>query len=1189
MYRNLSIIIAFGLIAFSFNLYSQCPTVDFDVPSSLCIDQNFVLNNNTTDAISYEWDFCEGELSTVPTSANLFKVTGSSFARGIEFVKESGNWYAFVTSRNTSTLFRLDFGNSLDNPSPVINNLGNISGLLDEPEPIHIIKEGNNWYALTHNGGGASLCLISFGTDITNASPTAEIVLTSVGDLNAGMEVDNDDGNWIVIVTKSSRAYQRINFGSSITNSVSSADLMDDGILTGTPGDGAMRDFQLVKSCDQWYGFGISFGSDNFYLLEYGTDLFSTPTLTVLGDNTIFGTDDPYRVEVGLDGANYFAFVTTVTGNFYRVDLGNDLNNPTFTSSNLLDIGAINFSLDLVQDGSLWRAFSINSSGADFYKVTFTDNCSAVPSSSTEEIPESISYTSSGNYEIGLKAFDSDGNISFLTKTVTVSTNVAPDIDFSTSFPISCASNPIDFTAVSSADDIQFYDWDFGDGNTSTDENPTHTYASPGTYDVQLTVTDADPCENFTIGSITIYEDPVSSFDVPVGVVCNNQPITFTNTTADNFEGNETFEWQVDGVIVSTSRNLDYEFDTGGTFEIKLITSIPGCSDEVAQNFNVTEGPSPNFTVSDACVSTLFDFTNTTTGDNIVSYEWDFDNGFMSSEENPDPFEYDSPGTYNVTLTTQNAAGCMTSIEKSLTVYDPPVVDFSNDLSCELDPTQFTDLSTVNNANIDTWQWDFGDPASGANTSTDQNPQHIFSQAGDFTVRLITTTTFGCIDSLTQVVSVNQAPSANFNFDKVCIGEEIQFQDQSEAVPGEQITSYAWNLGGQFSAEQNPTATFDFAIDYNVSLTVTSQNLCSNTFQESITVLPPKNVGFKVEDACENVLVHLYDTTQQTGDPIASRVWQFADQGSAMDSSVFNDFMIAGDYDVSLAVTTERGCEYEGSQSVTINEAPEASFEASDVFGAPPLEVDFMNNSNQALSHAWDFGDGNLSNETNPSNTFQEEGTYDVSLAIEDANGCRDTTNLIINALVPELELELQQVTIVDKSIVLTIRNNGTLSIDSMKASINLGDRVVVEEDIVRALPASNNPSAINHTLDLNLASRNIDYVCVTLTPILNNADDSNSINNTKCKNFEASIIFIKPYPNPAINDLNITIMSETEGAGNIRIISSIGEVVLNENFDGVRGKNVIQLDVSSIKGGVYLVEVEMAGSTSNSRIAIDN
>ncbi|WP_343030492.1 PKD domain-containing protein, partial [Fulvivirga aurantia] len=742
--------------------------------------------------------------------------------------------------------------------------------------------------------------------------------------------------------------------------------------------------------------------------------------------------------------------------------------------------------------------------------------------------------------------------VDFIVDTITVSSNIAPDIDISTPFDVSCINNPIDFTSVNMSGDIQFYNWDFGDGNTSTSNDPSHTFTTPGTYEVRLSVTDPDPCDNFTTKTLTIYEEPVGSFTSPAGVVCTNQVVTFNNTTPDNFEGNESFEWQIDGASVSTDRDLDYEFDSGGSFEVKLITSIPGCSNEITENFNVIAGPAPDFTVDDSCVGTLFQFNNVSTGDNIVSYSWDFDNGFMSSSETPEPFEYTSPGVYNVTLTTENASGCVTSIIKPLTVYDLPQVNFSNELSCEMELTQFEDLSSVDNANIEQWQWDFDDPASGNNTSTEQDPQHIFSTSGEFDVKLITTTTFGCKDSTEQAINVRPAPDAQFDVDRICIGEEIQFQDQSTAVPGEVLTSWAWDLGGEFSNEQNPTKTFEFAIDYNVSLTVTSQNLCSNTTNQVMSVNPAPIIDFGIEDACDNQEVNLYDLTNNNGDPVDVYNWEFAGLGTASDSSVFFDFQEAGSYTVALGIITVGGCEYSFNKPIQIQESPQASFSVGSTFGAPPFEVQFINNSSDVEEVMWDFDDGSTSIEENPVHVFEEEGTYEVKLVVRDTNGCVDTTSTIINALFPDLEVELRQLTIVNNKLILTIVNNGTLSVDSLSALVDFGNEVTVEENLDLKLESSAQPKPVNYTLDLNLATRNVDFVCVTINSHLAGIEDSNASNNTTCETFERPVVFVTPFPNPATNKLNLRVVSEANGEMIVRLFNNLGVQVIEDSIDGV-------------------------------------
>ncbi|MDX1628972.1 MAG: PKD domain-containing protein, partial [Fulvivirga sp.] len=638
---------------------------------------------------------------------------------------------------------------------------------------------------------------------------------------------------------------------------------------------------------------------------------------------------------------------------------------------------------------------------------------------------------------------------------------------------------------------------------------------------------------------------------------------------------------------VSTERDLIYNFDNGGTFNIKLITSIPGCSHEVVKSVDIIAGPEPDFTVNDDCVGALFQFNNTTTGADIISYEWDFGNGFMSNQENPDPFEYSAPGTYTVTLITENASGCITSIQKSVTVYDLPNVNFSNELACEQAPTQFTDLSSVNNANIMAWEWDFNDPESVSNSSSEQNPTHVFSSAGTYNVKLIVTSTFGCIDSLVQTVTVKDAPIADFTWDKICIGEEVQFQDESEAVPGEVLTSWAWDLGGVFSDQQNPTATFDFPIDYNVSLSVTSQNKCTNTIEKVISVNPAPEVEFAIAQACDNQPVHLYDTTEPVVDPIVSREWDFDGLGSASDSSVFFQFPSSGDYNVSLSLLTAEGCDYSGQQAVTINEAPEAAFEVSADFGAPPFEVAFTNNSGDVSMYHWDFDDGDISDAKNPVHVFEQEGTFEVMLAIENNNGCRDTATQVINALFPRLDITLEQLTVIDNQLILTMINNGTIRLDSMKALIDFGNEVVIEEKIKSTLLPAENPSAVNHSLALNLFSKNVDYVCVTLEAYLEDQPDVNRYDNTKCHNFELPVVFIKPFPNPARDQLNIAIISQFAREGALRIIDSKGKVVREMSIEGIRGRNVITIDATEFRHGIYYIEAVYGGASSTSRVMI--
>lgn len=1176
-----SVIIVFLLYS-EISLFAQSPEADFDFPDPVCKQQQIVFENQSSNATQYEWDFCLGDFLAVPVVNNLTSITAPRHT-GFQMIRYGNEWIAFALSRTTSTLFRIEFGNSLSN-TPVVFSLGSLSGALDDPEAIIIRQNSDgNWIGfIGHFDADYGITRLNFGLDLKSI-PATENIGTLASGRTRGLEIIDQEGHYYLLASAYNiNRFQVLDLGSSLSNSFIAADIHDYNFST---------DLNLPTGIDafkyqgDWLVFINSFGNGKIARFNFGSSLVTAPAL-----EQVYTLSQPaaFKLRFYQEGDNYYAMSgQDFDDQIMLFDFG-DLSVGGIVSPIANTDLPTSYAFDLIDSASVKHLYSISSS--ILQRLDFENDCNTSHNYSEQVNPEN-SFSTSGTYDISLSALNVSGEIDQRIKSITISTSTAPDISISQEYQISCVGNPINFEGVSSADDIQFYDWDFGDGTTVTDNTvptETHTYSATGTYEIILDVTDADPCDNFMTSAIKIFEQPVSSFDVPAGVICSNDLITFINTVPDNFENNETFEWQVDGVTVSTQRDLEYTFASGGSFDVKLITGIPGCTDELIQTVNIIEGPDPDFVVSDGCVGTLFEFNNQTTGDNITSYEWNFDNGFISVDENPEPFEYDSPGSYEVTLTVTNASGCETNITKLLTVYDLPSVDFTNDLACEQTPTQFIDESSVNNANIVSWQWDFDDPQSGDNYSAEQNPTHEFSNFGEFDVKLITTTTFGCIDSIEQVVNVNRAPVADFSFSNLCIGEEVQFTDQSSAVPGEQITSWAWNLGGEFSSEANPSVVFDFPIDYDVSLTVTSQNLCTNTLDSTITIYPIPNVGFDFEDACDNQITRFFDTTQVVGDPIVEYSWEFENIGTLNDSAVSVDYGQPGDYTVMHGVETERGCFYSTEKTVTIYQAPIASFDVSSTFGSPPFEVNFNNQTTDIVSQTWDFDDDTNSSEESPTHIFEEEGTYSVSLAVEDANGCRDTTSLVINALIPNLEVELQQVTFVNNKLILTIINNGTLVIDSLKAVVSLDDRVLLEENISRKLIPAANPTALNHTLSLNISNRSISYICVTLESYFKDIEDSNLVNNSKCKNFVSPVTVVAPYPNPAQDVLNVDIITERVGKGNIKLTNSMGQVVFVQEFNAVRGKNELDIDVSSIKGGMYLLEVNMAGANHTSRVAIN-
>ncbi|WP_185154286.1 PKD domain-containing protein [Fulvivirga sp. M361] len=1156
-------------------MHAQCPVADFSAPLQVCLEENFIVSNQSTGGDLYEWDFTSGDLKSAPAVQDLLVVNGASVPIGLQIIRDENEWFGFIISQTNNSLIRLDFGNSIES-LPSVTNLGNVGNLLNGAHSLKLIKYNTNWVGLITNFSGSNLITIDFGNSLRNIP-----VANDLGDLGVinqprGLDINVQGENIVAVVSNwGSNSMVVLNFGNSIGNTPGPMDItsLNPSGLNGPIG------VSLTKDCDNWYGLIASFNNSRVIRLSFGNDLLSSPT----SDEFNAGVR-PFDMNFLIEGGEFFGLSNTINGEVLRINFADSPSN-TPSIDNLGSLGVLSntFGFQVVNDGSFWYGFIINFSNRRLSRLDFPNFGIDANLFFTEEVPPLLSYPLPGDYSISLKVSNEvSGNSVQLSKPVEVLSAAAPDITFSSENI--CLSSPIHFTSASSTT-IQSYVWDFGDASLpSPDPSPTHSYSAPGEYDVTLTVQGTNGCNNLVRNSITIYDEPSATFTLPMGVICTNQEVIISNMTSGDFGGNETWEWQVDGMTVTDTRDFNQQFSSGGMKEIKLIASIPGCSDEFVQNIMVQEGPVPSFTVDDACAGTLMEFTNTSTG-TITSFNWDFDNGLTSSLENPS-LEYSAPGGYNVELTVESDLGCITTEESLVTVFANPTVQFSNDLSCSQNITQFNDLSKVQDANINQWLWDFDDPSSMNNTSTIQNTTHTFTTSGDFEVKLVATSLFGCKDSTEQVVSVLASPVADFDPDRICINEPINFLDSSIPPPGGTLTSWEWDLAGQFSNEQNPTANFTVPLDYDITLFVTSDNRCLGVTTKTVSVAPTLDIVFGTEFECENEPVKFFDLTDSGADQISARTWDFGGLGQSVDSTTFFPFSEAGVYVVNLSLQTENGCEYEKEQTVTVNPAPVASFSPSATFGAPPLDVSFTNGSTGASTFEWLFEEGVNSIEINPGHTYEEFGTFEPRLIAISEELCKDTITQTISVLIPDLEIELAAFSLLDndeQSLVLTITNNGTLTVNDLSAFVDFGGGVNVRESIDKKIMPG---QTLNHTLRLAITDNSLSYICITLSNSLPGVSDSNSLNNIKCQNLnDVNPVISAPFPNPVTDFIRMNVVSNDVRSFTVQLINATGTLAKSYDMMLIPGFNEINLDIDGLNQGIYLLRIE--GSERTRRIFV--
>ncbi|MCX6267853.1 MAG: PKD domain-containing protein [Bacteroidetes bacterium] len=325
--------------------------------------------------------------------------------------------------------------------------------------------------------------------------------------------------------------------------------------------------------------------------------------------------------------------------------------------------------------------------------------------------------------------------------------------------------------------------------------------------------------------------------------------------------------------------------------------------------------------------------------------------------------------------------------------------------SCANSPVQFTDMSQLNGGPpITNWNWNFGDPSSGANnTSTAQHPMHLFSTGGSFTVHLMVTNAYGCIDSLPggKAVIVQPTPVAGFSFEGSCIQSPIQFTDESTTSSGT-IVARAWNFGDPSSGVNNtstlanPVHTFNIAGTYWVSLRVTNSNQCFRDTTIMVITNPKPIADFQYSAVCEHDPTTFTDLSIAPNSTVKSWLWDFGDGGTDNIQNPSHEYLTAGTYLVKLVVTNLDNCTDSVTKQVVVRYKPLADFNYLSYY-CPANKVDFQDSSHayggaSITSRLWTFEPGFTSGIQNPSHYFSNDNTsYQVSLMVTDNFGCKDT------------------------------------------------------------------------------------------------------------------------------------------------------------------------------------------------------
>jgi gliding motility-associated-like protein len=397
------------------------------------------------------------------------------------------------------------------------------------------------------------------------------------------------------------------------------------------------------------------------------------------------------------------------------------------------------------------------------------------------------------------------------------------------------------------------YIWNFGDGSTSTLENPTHVYNLPGFYNVTLNITTDNGCNDQISQIVEVISTPVSSFIVSDN--CFGDNTNFINTTIPVPGYQITTSWNFgNGVISSNDISPIYTYPSPGAYTVQLISSIGSCVDVFEQVVNIQSNPVASFILQDGCQGSQTQFLNTTAiPDWAVNnqYLWSFGEfGATSLLESPN-YTYSTEGIFDVSLlvvSTNGSISCESQLTQDVQIYPNPNVSFiTSGNSCVNTEVTFTNLSTISQTSeIINYIWNFGDGV----ISNVPNPTHTYNSPGIYNVTLTATSNFGCIRTSQSQITIYSLPNVSSNSGEICQGNIFNLSANGAIFynwsPSNNLNSV---VGANVSANPNSTTVY--------TVTGTDINGCSSTSQSIVSVNSLPNIVVNSPTICQGELVQL--------------------------------------------------------------------------------------------------------------------------------------------------------------------------------------------------------------------------------------------------------------------------------------------------------------------------------------------
>ncbi len=401
--------------------------------------------------------------------------------------------------------------------------------------------------------------------------------------------------------------------------------------------------------------------------------------------------------------------------------------------------------------------------------------------------------------------------------------------------------------------------WHFGNGITnSVTLNPSFTYTNPGTYTVSLVIYDAN---NFCVSKdsttqvITVLPLPSPNFSINFSP-CSNT-VSINNTSTGTLTANP-YVWNFgDGSQTVTATSPSHIYNTTGIYTISLqATGLNGCKATNTQTISIFNF-NPGVTNGVICEGLGINL-NANGG---TSYTWSPGTG-LSNTNIASPNASPSVTTVYTITVENNTPGysCFQTLTTQVTVHPKPVADFNYSINPCGGGVSYIDSSYTN---VTAWDWTL----TPTQTSTLQNPYYFYNNGGDFTVTLVATNSFGCKDTISQLISVPIPPPLSVNGNSfICKGSNAQL------IAGGGI-SYSWSPATHLNAPNVATPLASPTVSTIYTVVITTSAGCVFTLNTTVQVYNLSNSPISASANPPSVVQGNSSLLSYSGDPGATINW----------------------------------------------------------------------------------------------------------------------------------------------------------------------------------------------------------------------------------------------------------------------------------------------------------------------------